>query len=262
MREVRGNGVDHRIRDADPLVQSLKDAAEERPERSKRAVILRNDAVDRRDRHRGPAPQDGRLREQPPERVVHMHDVELPPGVEAVKDERDPRAEGDEALGPIHVKGDSATDVRDLEVSCRLVVVIDASRHMEEPRRHHGDLVTVPREFRSLSVDMLGNTAELRVVVVADDRDPHGDLAIMGGWRRDWVGWKSTGPNLTRISDGQVRDNPGIISQASRIQGSLALSLALSLERPPRQVRHYSAPAGASASSPATYHSSSGSKMS
>ncbi len=73
----------------------------------------------------------------------------------------------------VHVERIRTTDLDDVEGARGKVVAVHRPRRHREPRCDDRDLVATARELCRLAVDVLGDPAELGVVVVADDSDPH-----------------------------------------------------------------------------------------
>ena len=65
--------------------------------------------------------------------------------------------------------------VDDLErlLAQRALVAVDDRRGVQQPSRDDGHLMPACGELRRLPVHVFGDAAELRVVVVRDDRDAH-----------------------------------------------------------------------------------------
>jgi hypothetical protein len=104
---------------------------------------------------------------------VDVDHVESMPAVDMVERGGQAGADGDERLGPVRVERERATDVDDVEETIRELVAVDRLWSDRQSRREHRDLVPTAGELRRLSVDVLGDPTELRVVVVGDDRDLH-----------------------------------------------------------------------------------------
>ena len=69
----------------------------------------------------------------------------------------------------------------EVEVACRQVVTVDRARRDREPGCQNGDVVAASGELGRLALDVLCDAAKLRVVVVADDPDPHVEDDRMAG---------------------------------------------------------------------------------
>ena len=107
----------------------------------------------------------------------------------------DPRSRSEERherLGAVRVERPGARQMLDLERPRRQRLVAGGRRAHRQPRRDQRDVVAAARELRRLAVDVLGDPAELRVVVVADDRDSHARHPTLPGGR------------LARFSDRQA----------------------------------------------------------
>ena len=71
-------------------------------------------------------------------------------------------------------------DADNLEDALRQIVAVDGTRDMHEAWSDHRDDVAPTCELGGLAVHVFRNPAELRVVVVADDRDPQSGATVRG----------------------------------------------------------------------------------
>ena len=105
---------------------------------------------------------------------MDVDDVETPLGVEAPDHRGNQRPEAEHRLGGIDEEGERRPDAEDLEELLPRGRLVDRLlRGNEQPRSDHGHLVAAAAELRRLPVDMLGDPAQLRVVVLGDDCDAH-----------------------------------------------------------------------------------------
>ena len=111
-----------------------------------------------------------------------MDDVEAAAAVDAVECRDETRAQGDQRLGAIGVERLRPTYPLELKAARREVVSIERVRSDREPGCNHRDVVPATGQFGRLAVDVLGDAAKLRVVVLADDRDPQCATTV-----RRWV---------------------------------------------------------------------------
>ena len=91
-------------------------------------------------------------------------------------------------LGGVAVAGQGGADPDDLErhVVLGSDLTIDDRRGTKHVARHDGHVVTAPRQLRGLTVDVLGDPAEMRVVIIGDDGDPHAAGIVAGPTLWHW----------------------------------------------------------------------------
>ena len=109
-----------------------------------------------------------------------MHDVDLALLEDLLELAAQQRIDNVVRLRRIRVARQGAPDANNLERD----VCLGANIAVDDRRRAHhiagddGHLMTPPRQLRGLSVDVLGDPAEVRVVVVGDDGDPHAPCIV------------------------------------------------------------------------------------
>ena len=132
--------------------------------------VIRADA----DRARG----QGERREHEEARVVgrmDVHDVELPRGEEAPQLSRPERQHGVQCLRAVAVERQGHAHAHELDAVGRdhALVPVGGARRVGQAAGHDRHLVTAGGEVHGLPVDVLGDAAELRVVVVRENADAH-----------------------------------------------------------------------------------------
>ena len=108
-------------------------------------------------------------------RRVHVHHVELATPEEDAHRLPQERRDRVQRLRVVAVHGQREPGVDDLErlVAQRPLVAVDDRGGVQQPPRDDGHLMPAGGELRRLAVHVFGDAAELRVVVVRDDRDAH-----------------------------------------------------------------------------------------
>ena len=104
---------------------------------------------------------------------MDVDDVKASLCVDAAELRAEQRSEGQYRFGGVHVDGIGPPDPNDLEELISGRNVVDGSSWNEQPRRDQRYLVAATRELRCLTVSMLSDPTELRVVVLGDDCDAH-----------------------------------------------------------------------------------------
>jgi hypothetical protein len=174
-------GVDDGLRDRDPLVKLGEDSLDQRPEAAQELVTLGHHAVDRPDRDRGDRAHNGDHRQGHAPRAMNVDDVEPPLRIQAIELPDEERTKREPRLRAVHVERAPARDPDELEQAFagRLTAIhrFRGDNHLRRDQRH---LVAAADELIPQPMDMLGNTTELRVVVLADDRDPHKNARLLG----------------------------------------------------------------------------------
>ena len=89
------------------------------------------------------------------------------------------------ALLPYMRQREAGADDLERLLALRALVAVDDGRGVQQPTRDDGHLVPARGQLRRLAVHVFGDAAELRVVVVRDDRDAHaGAENTLAGRRR------------------------------------------------------------------------------
>ena len=122
--------------------------------------------------------RDGQGRDRAHARVVgrvQVHDVDVEPLEEPLQLQHESGRHGVDGLRGVAVERHADAEAHDLEpfVDDRPGVLVGDRRRAQEMPCHDRHLVAAPCELARLTVDVLGDAAKHRVVVIGDDGDPH-----------------------------------------------------------------------------------------
>ena len=118
-----------------------------------------------------------------------MHDVDVQALEQPAQLQDEAGRHGVDRLRGVAVERHADTHAHDLEalVDDRPGVRVGDRRRVQQMPGDDGHLVTAPGELPGLSVDVFGDAAKHRVVVIGDDGDPHaGARASITAGLRAW----------------------------------------------------------------------------